>query len=448
MGKYFGTDGIRGVAGKELSFNLVNKIGISAGIVLKKENQRPKVFIGKDTRISGDMIENALSAAFNSVGVDVIRLGVIPTPAVAYLVTKHGFDAGVVVSASHNPYEHNGIKFFGKTGFKFPDEKEEEIENLIDDENLSVSFSDGKNMGTVAFYPQGVDEYVEHICSCIDSDLRNLDIVVDCANGSASVCAEKIFKKLGCKAHIINAKPNGININDRCGSTYLSALSEEVIKRKAVAGVAFDGDADRCLCVDENGKVIDGDMMIALFAKELKEKGRLDNDMVAVTVMTNLGFFKFAEKNEITCEITAVGDRFVLERMLEKNIKIGGEQSGHIIFLDHATTGDGELSGVKLMEILRNSDMKMSELAKIMHRYPQVMVNITVSKEGKTLWEQDEEIKAEIEKSEKELEGDGRILVRPSGTEPLLRVMIEGKEFEKINQLANNIGNIIKEKYS
>ncbi len=448
MGKYFGTDGIRGVAGSELTDDLAYRVGLCTGYVLKKEIKRPKVLIGKDTRISGDMIENALASAFNAVGVDIIKLGIVPTPAVAYLVNKYDADAGVMVSASHNPFEHNGIKIFSGAGFKLLDSKEEEIEKILDDKDFVFPFASGKEIGRTIDFPSGIEDYIKHICSCADGDLRNLDIVVDCANGSASVCAEKIFKNLGCKAHIINAKPNGININDHCGSTYLGNLSEEVIKRKAQAGIAFDGDADRCLCVDENGKVIDGDMMIALFASNLKEEGKLDGNMVAVTVLSNLGFFKFAEENDIKAEITGVGDRYVLERMLEKNIKIGGEQSGHIIFLDHATTGDGELSGVKIMEILRKSGKKMSELSKIMHRYPQVMINITVTKEGKILWEQDEEIKAEIEKSEKELNGDGRILVRASGTEPLLRVMIEGREFEKINILANNIGNIIKEKYS
>lgn len=448
MGKYFGTDGVRGVAGKELTDDLAYRVGLCAGYVLSEDKKRPKVLIGKDTRISGDMIENALASALNAVGVDVIRLGVIPTPAVAFLVKKYNAEAGIMVSASHNPYEHNGIKIFNGEGFKLLDSKEAEIEKLIDDKDFKFPFKIGKEIGRTIDFPEGVNDYIDHVCSCVDGDLRNLEIVVDCANGSASVCAEKIFKKLGCKAYIINAKPNGININDHCGSTYLGTLSEEVIKRRAQAGIAFDGDADRCLCVDEAGKVVDGDMMIALFASQLKEEGKLNGDAVAVTILTNLGFFKFAEKNGLKAEITGVGDRYVLERMLEKNIKIGGEQSGHIIFLDYATTGDGELSGVKMAEILRKSGKKMSELSKIMHRYPQVMINITVTKEGKTLWEQDEEIKAEIEKSEKELNGDGRILVRASGTEPLLRVMIEGREFEKINTLANNIGNIIKEKFS
>ncbi len=455
MGRLFGTDGARGVANSELTCELAMQIGRAAAMVLTKHtNRRPKVLIGMDTRASSQMLESAISAGLCSVGADVMLLGEIPTPAVAFLVRKYEYDAAVMISASHNPCEYNGIKIFQGNGFKLPDSLEEEIESIILDKTQVPPIKVGGDVGRITRSKTARTDYSNHLKSVAEDDLaeygiENLDglrIAVDCSNGAASVIAPQLFMSLCGDAYFIASHPNGTNINEKCGSTHLELLQDFVVRNKCDVGLAFDGDADRFLAVDENGEVVDGDKLIAIFSKYLKDKGKLKNNTAVVTVMSNMGFFKFCEENDINCEKTKVGDRYVLENMVENDYIIGGEQSGHIIFREFATTGDGELSALKLLCIMKESGKKLSELASEMKVFPQVLINVRVSDFGKARFPRDNEIKNAIETAEKELGDEGRVLVRVSGTEPLVRVMLEGKDEEKINVLAQEIAQVIKER--
>lgn len=447
MGRLFGTDGARGVAVTELTCELAMQIGRAAAQVLtKKVSHKPQIIIGKDTRISSDILEAALCAGICSVGADAVTLGVVPTPAVAYLVKEKNADAGVMISASHNSVEFNGIKLFSSTGYKLSDEIEEEIERIILDAPEEIRLSSHTSVGHIIHCDTAVREYIEHIKSSVSTSLSGLRIALDCANGSSSATARQIFEELGADVLLISDEPDGTNINKNCGSTHMENLMGFVVENSCDCGLAFDGDADRCLAVDEKGELIDGDKLIAICAKAYKEQGRLKNDAAVVTVMTNLGFRYFAKDNGIKTVTASVGDRYVLEKMLDGGYNIGGEQSGHIIFLDDATTGDGQLSGAKVLEILKNSGKKMSELADIMYKFPQVMINVRISPKDKEVWKNDRVITGLIEKHEETLGESGRILVRESGTEPLIRVMIEGRDFGKINAMAIEIADKIKER--
>lgn len=446
MGRLFGTDGARGIAITELSCELAMQIGRAAALVLANEtSKKPCIFIGKDTRISSDVLEAALCAGICSVGADVVRLGVIPTPAVAYLVRTKGADAGVMISASHNSVEFNGIKLFASTGYKLPDSVEEEIEKLILDEPENMVLKSHTEIGRIMDYTEAKDDYIDYITSCIDTDLNGIYLALDCANGSSSVTAKKLFEKLGASVDMLSAEPDGTNINDKCGSTHMENLMEYVKEHGCDAGLAFDGDADRCLAVDENGNLVDGDKLIAIAANAMKNNGNLKNNTAVVTIMSNLGFFHFAKREGIETVATKVGDRYVLEKMLEKGYNIGGEQSGHIIFLDHATTGDGQLSGAKIIEILVNSGKKMSELSSVMESFPQLMLNVRIESKHRNIWRDDEKIKAVMSSYEKKLGNDGRILVRESGTEPLIRVMVEAKDADVMEEACKNIAAAIEE---
>ncbi|MBP0963896.1 MAG: phosphoglucosamine mutase [Oscillospiraceae bacterium] len=446
MGRLFGTDGARGVAVTELTCETAMQIGRAAAIVLaKKTKHKPKIIIGKDTRISSDILEAALVAGICSIGADAVILGVVPTPAVAFLVEKYEADAGVMISASHNSVEFNGIKLFDHTGYKLSDEVEEEIEALILDNPENISLASGCDVGRISYAKDAAWDYIRHIIKTIDGDLSGIKVAIDCANGSASVTAERIFKGLGANVILIHAEPDGTNINEKCGSTYLAAISEFVRSNKCHLGVAFDGDADRCLAVDENGEVIDGDKLIAIFAKHMRDNGKLNRNTAVVTVMTNLGFTNFAKANGINMLTTKVGDRYILEQMLLNDYSLGGEQSGHIIFREFAKTGDGQLTAVQLMNILKLSENTMSSLAGIMERYPQVMINVKIASKWKENWKNVDEIEQMIDLYQKKLGSTGRILVRESGTEPLVRVMVEGKRFDLINDIAVKIADKIKE---
>lgn len=450
MGRLFGTDGVRGVANKDLTNELAMKIGMAAAEILLKRagDQRPTVMIGRDTRASGDMLEAALTAGFCSVGVNVLSVGVVPTPAIAYLVGKYGCEAGVMISASHNPCEYNGIKIFQSTGYKLPDSVEDEIEAIILDSPDQIELKTGGDVGRRTYCKTAVEDYIEHIVSVSEVSFDGLNIAIDTANGSASVCAKEIFTRLGAKCHMLSDTPNGVNINLNCGSTHMEELAEFVKANKLDLGIAFDGDADRMLAVDENGEIVDGDKVIAICATQMKQEKKLAKNTAVVTVMSNMGFFKFCEDNGIKCAKTAVGDRYVLERMLKDGYNIGGEQSGHVIFLDHATTGDGELSAVKLLETVVKSGASLAQLSKVMTVYPQVLINVPVTDEGKKKYNNDEYIISAVQEAEMELRGDGRVLVRVSGTEPLVRVMLEGMDTEQITRLGNDIANVVKERLS
>ncbi len=447
MGRLFGTDGARGVANSELSCELAMKIGRAAAMVLTEScAHKPKVLIGMDTRVSSHMLAAAIGAGLCSVGADVLILDVVPTPAVAFLVNEYSYDAGVMISASHNPCEYNGIKIFQYNGYKLPDELENEIEEIILDETKIPPVMLGGDVGRIHFSSTAVDDYIFHLAMTSDGDFKGMKIALDCANGSASVTAKALFTRLGAECHIINAEPNGININDNCGSTHMEGLQKFVVENKCDIGFAFDGDADRMLIVDENGEIVDGDKIIAICAKYMKQHGTLKNDTAVVTVMSNMGFFKFCEDNGIHCEKTKVGDRYVLENMVANGHSIGGEQSGHIIFLDHATTGDGQMSAIQILNVLKRTGKKISELAGEMQVFPQILINVRVSNFGKTRLEKDKEVQLAIREASEELGDDGRVLVRVSGTEPLVRVMLEGKDYDKIKYLAECIAKVIEER--
>lgn len=447
MGRLFGTDGARGVANSELTCELAMKIGRAAAMVLTEScAHKPKVLIGMDTRASSHMLASAISAGLCSVGADVLIIDVVPTPAVAFLVKEYDYDAGVMISASHNPCEYNGIKIFQGNGYKLPDELENEIEEIILDETKVPPVVLGGDVGKISFSSKAVDDYIFHLAMTADGDFKGMKIALDCANGSASVTARALFTRLGAKCCIINETPNGTNINENCGSTHLEQLQKFVVENKCDIGFAFDGDADRLLIVDENGEVVDGDKIIAVCSKFMKENNKLKNNTAVVTVMSNMGFFKFCEKNGINCVKTKVGDRYVLEEMVKNGYAIGGEQSGHIIFLDYATTGDGQMSAIQVLNVLKSTGKKISELASEMQVYPQVLINVRVSNFGKTRLDKDEEVQLAIREASEELGDTGRVLVRVSGTEPLVRVMLEGEDYNQIKSLAESIAKVIEER--
>ena len=391
------------------------------------------------------MLENAMAAGLCSVGASVVLLGVVPTPAVAYLVEKYKADAGIMISASHNSYEYNGIKIFSGDGFKLPDDLEERIESLILGEAPLPAAPADSDLGTVETAPNALRDYIDHVKSTVHFSLDGLEIALDCANGSSAMTAETLFTELGAKVHMLANEPNGVNINDGCGSTHMESLIEYVKTHRVDAGIAFDGDADRCLAVDENGEPVDGDFIMAICGLDMKSRGKLNKNCIVGTIMTNLGFIKFCEANGIHFEATKVGDRYVLEEMLLENYSFGGEQSGHVIFRDFATTGDGQLTAAQLLSIMKRREAKLSSMTTVMERYPQTMKNIRVSPEGKLAVYTDPKVKQAIDAATKTLAGNGRVIVRPSGTEPLLRVMVEGQDLALIEKIAEDISEVIKE---
>ena len=447
MGRLFGTDGVRGVANSELTCEMAMRIGRAAAMVLTDSNHRhPKVLIGKDTRLSSDMLEAAITAGLCSVGANVVQLGVVPTPAVAFLVGKYKADAGVMLTASHNPCEFNGIKIFSGDGYKLPDALEEQIEAIVLDHVADPPVPIAGDLGSVAAAPDVVRDYVNHIKSTVAFSLDGMRVGIDCANGSACRTAELLFTELGAECHMMANQPNGVNVNDDCGSTHMEALMSFVRENKLDAGIAFDGDADRCLAVDEKGDLVDGDFIMAICAADMKSRGKLEKNTAVGTIMTNMGFTKFCDDNEIHFEATKVGDRYVLEEMLLEGYNFGGEQSGHVIFLDFSTTGDGQLTAAQLLSILHRRNAQLSSLATLMTRYPQVMVNIQVAPDGKLRFYTDTAVKEAIERAKEKLGKNGRIVVRPSGTEPLLRVMLEGEDADYIAALAETVANVIRER--
>ena len=442
MGRLFGTDGVRGVANRDLSIGLATEIGISLAMVLKERNkEKPVVLVGKDTRASSDMIESALIAGLCSGGADVKTIGVVPTPAVAHMVIQHKTTAGVMISASHNPYEFNGIKIFGSKGFKLSDEEEEEIENIILDHTISFIYAQPQELGKVEVLTTGKEEYISHVMSTVDEKLKldGIKVLVDCSNGSASATAEKLFAQLGCQVDILHNSPDGYNINTQCGSTHVELLSKQVVDGGYDMAVAFDGDADRCLAVDHLGNIIDGDQMIAIFAENMKKENRLKNNTAVVTVMSNYGFFQFAKDNGIATKATKVGDRYVLETMIKEGYVLGGEQSGHIIFSEYMTTGDGQLSAVQLIATMCRTGKNLHELSQVMKVMPQKLLNVTASRDMKAGLNESVELNKIIRGCETQLEGRGRVLLRPSGTEPLIRVMAEGDNLEELDIIVNKI---------
>ena len=451
MGKLFGTDGIRGIVGENLTADLAYRVGQAVTLVLTEEKGRtPLVTIGMDTRISSDMLEGALIAGITSMGGDVMPLGTIPTPAVAYLTIKVEADAGIVISASHNPFEHNGIKIFNGKGFKLSDELEEKIEEIVLFGSNNVPMKTHGDIGKVSYAaPKASEDYIDHLESTIDSTLGGLRILVDCANGAASATAARLFDRFSkLRTDVINADPDGVNINDQCGSTHMDALAAMVKAGHYDMGIAFDGDADRCLAVDETGVLVDGDQMIAIFATEMKRKGSLRQNTAVVTVMSNYGFMNFARESGITVKTTKVGDRYVLETMLAEGYNIGGEQSGHIIFTDYMTTGDGQLSAIQLMAAMKETGKTLSQLTKVITILPQVLVNMEATVDMKAGLAESLEISAAVRACEEELAGEGRVLIRPSGTEPLIRVMVEGPSQEQITDIAHRIVKAIQETLS
>ena len=445
MGRLFGTDGVRGISNTELTCETAMNIGRAVAMELtNSDGTHPTVLIGKDTRISSDMLEAALSAGLCSAGANVVQLGVVPTPAVAYLIGKYHADAGVMISASHNPCEFNGIKVFSGDGYKLPDELEEQIEAIVLDGAVPYPKPIGSSVGTISFAENAHRDYIDHVKATVPYPLTGLKLALDCANGSASATAKEIFSELGAEVHMLHDAPNGININENCGSTHMEDLQKYVVEHGMDAGLAFDGDADRCLAVDEKGNLIDGDFVMAICAADLKSTGRLAKNTVVGTVMSNLGFIRFCEENQMRFDSTKVGDRYVLEKMRLEGYNLGGEQSGHVIFLDYCTTGDGELTGAQLMSTLCRRNAKLSSIATLMEKYPQVLVNVKVSPEGKLRFHTDAVVKRKIKEAEKILGNTGRVLVRPSGTEPLLRVMAEGESLEQITALCNEIADVIR----
>lgn len=447
MARLFGTDGVRGIANSELTAELAYKLGQAGAYVLTAETKHtPKILVGMDTRISGHMLEAALVAGICSVGAEAVCLGVIPTPAVAYLTRYYKADAGVVISASHNPFEFNGIKFFNSKGYKLPDSTEDRIEELIRAGLNNLSLPTGEGVGKKSTGENALLDYMNFLRGTISCDLKGLRIAIDCANGASYEAAPQLLAELGATVFTIHNNPNGININKNCGSTHMMALKQFVTESGADLGFAFDGDADRVLAVDENGKMIDGDQIMAIIGLALKQKGRLEKNTIVATVMSNLGFDIMAQSNELHLAKTKVGDRYVLEEMLDKGYVLGGEQSGHVIFLEHNTTGDGLLTALQLLSVLKASGRKLSEMASVMQILPQVLKNAKVKNENKHSYMEDELIAQLCCELETEFHGEGRVLIRPSGTEPLVRVMIEGKDKEYITRRAVELADIIEER--
>ena len=451
MRRYFGTDGIRRIANTELTPEFALRVAKAGACVLSKHAKHtPTILIGRDTRLSGCLLESAMTAGFLSYGANVKILGVMPTPAVAYLTRKLGADAGVVISASHNTFEFNGIKYFSNKGTKISDELEEEIEAILDSEKINELTAEHKAIGVYDFDTELEEEYINFFADIFKDRLnakntRKFTVGIDTANGATYKVAEKVFTKLGINYKIINNEPNGININENCGSTHMENLKEFVLKNKLDLGIAYDGDGDRCLAIDEKGNTIDGDGILAIISDKLKKEGKLKNNTLVATVMSNLGLNKYCLEQGMNIKQTKVGDRYVLEEMLKNDYNLGGEQSGHIIFLDYNPTGDGILTSLMLIEAILSRGVLASEAASLITIYPQVLVNVKVQQEKKLDYQKDKVITDAIEKLEKE-EEIGRILIRPSGTEPLVRVMIEGKDEEYINKKANELANLIKER--
>lgn len=450
MGRLFGTDGIRGVANEKLTVELAvatgRAVAASLGTGVKGIRTKKMILVGMDTRISSDMLANAITAGILSVGYDVVNLGVVPTPAVAYLVRKYKARAGIMISASHNPFEFNGIKVFNSEGLKLADALEENVESMVLGETPMPKSATGEKVGKLIAMPEALNEYVDFVASSIEGDLAGLTVAFDCANGSASATAKALFEKLGVNCHMLSCAPDGVNINTDCGSTHLENLIAYVKKNKLDIGIAFDGDADRVLCVDENGEVVDGDMFMAILALDMKARGKLRGNTVVGTIMTNFGFTKFCEQNDIRFIATKVGDRYVLEEMLLEDYRFGGEQSGHIIFKDYATTGDGQLSAVQLLSYIKRSGKKLSELKKVMTKYPQFIVNIRTTDAAKLAFYTDDDIKAILEDGKNKLGDTGRLVVRPSGTEPLIRVMTEGEDEKFTEAIAKQVAERIEDK--
>lgn len=446
MARIFGTDGVRGVANKELTIELAMNLGKAGAYVLTKENShKPTILVGCDTRISGEMLANALMSGICAVGANAVYVGVVPTPAIAYLTRKYNYDAGVVISASHNPSEYNGIKFFSKTGYKLSDRLEDEIEETLRMNSSELPMPLGDQVGRITYKYDAKDDYVDFAASLIDMDLSGLKIVVDAAEGAAYYTAEKTLRKLGADPIVIHNNPDGININRNCGSTHMEELREKVLETGADIGIAFDGDADRMLAVDEQGNMVDGDQIMAICGVYMKNKGILKNDTIVATVMSNLGFFQMGVRENIHIEQTKVGDRYVLECMLKEGYNLGGEQSGHVIFLDENTTGDGLISALHLLQVITESGKKLSELASVMTVLPQALVNAKVSNRKKDYYMDNKNIAEAIADFEKRFAGAGRVLIRPSGTEPLIRVMIEGNDQEFIDREAKALAKLIEE---
>ena len=449
MGKLFGTDGIRGVVNAGLDADLAYKVGLAAATVLaRKKGGKPLVTIGKDTRISGDLLKGSLISGLCTAGADVLDLGTLPTPGVAWVTVDEEADAGIVISASHNPFEHNGIKIFNGKGFKLSDELEEKIEDIVLFGSNNVPMKTGADIGKVSYSaPKASEDYIDHLESTIDSTLGGLRILVDCANGAASATAARLFDRFSkLRTDVINADPDGVNINDQCGSTHMDALAAMVKAGHYDMGIAFDGDADRCLAVDELGNLIDGDQIMAACGLDMKSKGQLPGGTVVATVMSNLGFHVYAKEHGMELECTDVGDRNVLERMLEKGYALGGEQSGHMIFLEHATTGDGQLTALKILALLKESGKKASEVFSACPRYPQVLINIPVADNDVKKAAMASPLLAQaVQREEEALAGEGRVLVRPSGTEALMRVMVEAKTQEAAQETAQRLAGLIPE---
>ncbi|MCI9027377.1 MAG: phosphoglucosamine mutase [Lawsonibacter sp.] len=449
MGKLFGTDGIRGVVNAGLDADLAYKVGLAAATVLAKDKGgRPLVTIGKDTRISGDLLKGSLISGLCTAGADVLDLGTLPTPGVAWVTVDEEADAGIVISASHNPFEHNGIKIFNGQGFKLSDELEEKIEDIVLFGSNNVPMKTGGDIGKVSYVaPKASEDYIDHLEATIDSTLGGLRILVDCANGAASATAARLFDRFSkLRTDVINADPDGVNINDRCGSTHMDALAAMVKAGGYDMGIAFDGDADRCLAVDELGNLIDGDQIMAACGLDMKNKGLLPGSTVVATVMSNLGLHIFARENGMELECTDVGDRNVLERMVEKGYHLGGEQSGHMIFLDHATTGDGQLTALQLLALLKESSKRASEVFGACPRYPQVLINIPVADNDVKKAAMASPLLAQaVQREEDALAGEGRVLVRPSGTEALMRVMVEAKTQPQAQEAAQRLADLIPE---
>lgn len=444
MGRLFGTDGVRGVANSELTADLAYKLGQAGAYVLTAETKHtPKILVGMDTRISGHMLEAALVAGICSVGAEAICLGIVPTPAVAHLTRQYKADAGVVISASHNPFEFNGIKFFNGNGYKLSDAIEERIEGIILDNAEVLPVPTGGMVGIKSEKRTAINDYLTFLKDTINTDFTGFKIAVDCANGAAYKAAPHVLKELGADLYVINEKPDGININRLCGSTHMEDLQECVLNYSADIGLAFDGDADRVLAVDENGMIIDGDMIMAIVGLELKKNNKLPQNTIVATVMSNLGFDIMAGKNGLKLSKTQVGDRYVLENMLDNGYELGGEQSGHVIFLKHNTTGDGLLTALQLLSVMKSTGKKLSELASVMTILPQVLKNAKVKNENKNSYMNDEVIAKMCRDLEMEFHGEGRVLIRPSGTEPLVRVMIEGKDQDYITKRAIELVKVI-----
>lgn len=445
MGKYFGTDGVRGIANKELTPELAFKLGRYGGYVLSQHedsSRKPRVLVGRDTRISGEMLEQALIAGLLSVGIEVFQLRVISTPGVAYLTRLQKASAGVMISASHNPAEDNGIKFFGADGFKLVDDQEAEIEALLDAEEDTLPRPSAEGLGSLDEFPEGLLKYSQFLVQSIPGDLADMTVCLDAANGATATAVNRVFADLETDFYTMGTSPNGLNINDGVGSTHPEALAEMVVEKGADAGLAFDGDGDRIIAVDELGRIIDGDKIMYICAKYLAEKKRLKKDTIVTTVMSNLGFHKAVEEIGLKDVVTQVGDRYVVEEMRKNDYNFGGEQSGHMIFLDYNTTGDGMLSGIQLLNVMKQTGKKLSELADEVTIYPQKLVNIRVTDKNGAM--EVPAIKAVVEQAEAEMNGEGRILVRPSGTEPLLRVMAEAPTQEKVDYYVDKIAEVVR----